>query len=123
MDKSNPISDERLHLHSLYYPSKDLDGLFEVASKYLKELEDYKKQEEDGLLLKLPWHKVKDGDLPKRQGQRVWLCTISKDYFMANYWDDTMVCGKQFFEVPSVGGRIALSNVLAWMELPKYEGK
>lgn len=54
MDKSNSISDERLHLHSLYYPSKDLDGLFEAASEYLKELENYKKREEDGLLLKPP---------------------------------------------------------------------
>lgn len=68
------------------------------------------------------WHKVAENDLPKRQGQKVWLCTISKDYFMANYWDDVMTGGKQFFEVASVG-RITLSNVLAWMELPKYEEK
>lgn len=54
MNKSNSISEERLHLHSLYYPSKDLDGLFAAASGYLKELENYKKQEEDGLLLRLP---------------------------------------------------------------------
>ena len=66
------------------------------------------------------WHKVTENDLPKRQGQKVWLCTISKDYFMANYWDDTEVGGKQFFEVASAG-RITLSNVLAWTELPTYE--
>ena len=69
---------------------------------------------------KTVWHKVADGDLPKKQGQKVWLCTISKDYFMANYWDSTVVGEKQFFEVAS-GGRITLSNVLAWAELPKYE--
>lgn len=34
---------------------------------------------------KTAWHKVADGDLPKRQGQRVWLCTTSEDYFLANY--------------------------------------
>lgn len=71
---------------------------------------------------KQAWHKVADGDLPKKQGQKVWLCTISKDYFMANYWDDTEVGGKQFFEVASAG-RITLSNVLAWAELPKYGDK
>ena len=54
MNKSNSISDERLRLHSLYYPSRDLDGLFEAASGYLKELEEYKKQQEDEVLIKLP---------------------------------------------------------------------
>lgn len=66
------------------------------------------------------WHKVSENDLPKRQGQKVWLCTTSKDYFMANYYDDTLLGGKQFFEI-SNAGRITLSNVLAWAELPKYE--
>ena len=66
------------------------------------------------------WHKVADGDLPTHQGQKVWLCTISEDYFMANYYDDTEVGGKRFFEVASEG-RIILSNVLAWAELPQYE--
>ena len=71
--------------------------------------------------LKGIWHKVSENDLPTRQGQRVWLCTTSKDYFMANYYDDTPLGGQQFFEVASAGRRITLSNVLAWMELPKYE--
>lgn len=70
--------------------------------------------------LKQIWHKVAEGDLPTHQGQKVWLCTTSRDYFIANYWDDTEVGGKQFFEVASAG-RITLSNVLAWTELPKYE--
>ena len=71
---------------------------------------------------KIIWHKVSENDLPTRQGQKVWLCTSSKDYFIANYWDDTEVGGKQFFEIASAG-RITLSNVLAWVELPKYEEK
>ena len=65
------------------------------------------------------WHKVAEGDLPERQGQKVWLCTTSKDYFMANYYDDTPLGGKQFFEIVNAG-RITLSNVLAWTELPRY---
>lgn len=69
---------------------------------------------------KTVWHKVAENDLPTRQGQKVWLCTISKDYFMANYYDDTPLGGKQFFEIPNAG-RITLSNVLAWAQLPKYE--
>ena len=69
---------------------------------------------------KTVWHKVAENDLPKKQGQKVWLCTISKDYFMANYYDDTPLGGKQFFEITNAG-RITLSNVLAWTELPKYE--
>ena len=69
---------------------------------------------------KTVWHKVTENDLPQKQGQKVWLCTINRDYFMANYWDDTEVGGKQFFEVASAC-RITLSNVLAWAELPKYE--
>ena len=66
------------------------------------------------------WHKVSQNDLPTRQGQKVWLCTTSKDYFMANYYDDAPFGGKQFFETANAG-RITLSNVLAWAELPKYK--
>lgn len=66
------------------------------------------------------WHKVSQNDFPTRQGQKVWLCTTSKDYFMANYWDNTKAGGQKFFEMPN-GFRIILSNVLAWTELPRYE--
>jgi len=67
------------------------------------------------------WHKVSENDLPTRQGQKVWLCTTNKDYFMANYYDDTPVGGKQFFEIASMGSRITLLNVIAWTELPEYK--
>lgn len=70
--------------------------------------------------LKGLWHKVSENDLPTRQGQKVWLCTTSKDYFIANYWDNTKTNGQQFFELSNTG-RITLPDVLAWAELPKYE--
>ena len=105
--------------------AKDMEMFGDYVTEYGFERFDYDKVAANLDILgyhKTVWHKVAENDLPKRQGQKVWLCTISKDYFMANYWDDTEVGGKQFFEVASAG-RITLSNVLAWMELPKYEEK
>lgn len=68
------------------------------------------------------WHKVSENDLPTRQGQKVWIYTKSGDYYEANYYDDTVIGGKVFFE-RRVLGRIGGKDVIAWAYLPKYEEK
>lgn len=71
---------------------------------------------------KTVWHKVADGDLPKRESEDV--CAIP---VQAYYIDSNGMRGNgplYFFSIDStfhaIGGPNAI-NIIAWTELPKYE--
>lgn len=68
---------------------------------------------------KTVWHKVADGDLPK---ENMEVCCFYKN---GNYDVGKLISawGKHKWDLNRVNVFVELNDVIAWTELPKYEGE
>lgn len=85
----------------------------------LAKLKEYQEAEKQGLLLRLHWHKVAEGDLPNHTNRvLVYIKYKASDrippHCVANY-----AGGKWWY--PSDREIAGEARVIAWMELPEYE--
>ena len=63
------------------------------------------------------WHKVSDGDLPKKHKEVVVFLDVNYDYYIGSYAKND----GSFHTY--IGFDMDKSKVIAWTELPKYEEK
>lgn len=90
-----------------------------LTNEHADKWDEYQEAEKQGLLLRLHWHKVADGDLPKGpySSKRKFYCKERDHGYRILLYDD-----KGFYYY-SCSLDIGIDNeqISAWMELPEYE--
>lgn len=111
--------------------AKDLSTLLLAEAEYYCDSEGHIDSEKFAEVLvengyhKTIWHKVADGDLPKECTEIYccYNCPIGLAYDICSYFTDYGEETPHFYYYDSEEGWIRQDDVIAWTELPKYQGE